>query len=237
MTRLFWCVYLNGKKTLSIPLNKVAEGADLCLENAVQFCSDARVLIEKSSYEHALGFCIFAIEELGKELLLKSKAAYAQKDSKADVCFSREKPESLFRRTNEDLKAKGFKCKKEKGRQEELQEVYPFYDHLSKLLIASTMMYMATHRNVLKSIEGKGFQTEDEIDKTIDSLLKEAYEINVYRPDLRELVLYVDYDQTNGMWKKGRLKLTQEKLRQLVANIEFAIELSRQWKIPYVQKQ
>ena len=55
---------LNGEKTFVIPLNKVSEGADVMPQiNAVQLCSDARVLIEKSSYEHALGFCIFAIEE------------------------------------------------------------------------------------------------------------------------------------------------------------------------------
>ena len=226
---------LNGKKTFVIPLNKVSEGADLCLENAVQFCSDARVLIEKSSYEHALGFCIFAIEEFGKSLLLKSKAAYAQKESKANIILNKEKPENLFHMTTESLKALGFKVRKE-NEQKVLQEVYPFYDHLSKLLIASNLMHMATRTNAVKSIEGKGFQSIDEIDITIENLLKEAYEINVYHTDLRELALYVDYDQEQEVWKKGRLELTQEKLRQLVANIELAIELNRQWKLSTNQK-
>ena len=226
---------LSGKKTLVIPLNKMAEGADLCLENAVQFCFDARVLIEKSSYEHALGFCIFAIEEFGKSLLLKSKAAYAQKESKADVCFNKEKPENFFHMTAENLKGIGFKLKKEKG-QEVLKEVNPFYDHPSKLLMASNLMYMAIHTNAVKSIEGKGFQSVKEIGETIANLEKEAYKINVSHTDLRELALYVDYDQEQGLWKKGKLELTQEKLRQLVTNIETAIELSRQWKLYSNQK-
>lgn len=235
MTRLFWCVYLNGKKTLILPLNKMAEGADLCLENALQFCSDARVLIERTSYAHALGFCIFAVEELGKAILLKTKATYAQKESKADVILNKEKPESLFHMTTEDLKAKGFKCTKEKER-EVSQGVYPFYDHLSKLLIASNMMYLATRTNVMKSLAGKRFQRMDEINKAIENFWKEAYEINVYHTDLRELALYVDYDQKHGVWKKGRLELNQEKLRQLVVNIETAIELNRQWKLYPNQK-
>ena len=213
---------------LQIPLSKVAEGADLCLENALQFCSDARVLVEKSSYEHALGFCIFAIEELGKAILLKTKAAYALKESKDVVILKKEKPENIFHMSSEDLKVKGFRGNKGKG----LNEVNPFYDHLSKLFIASNTMYMATYTNVVKSIEGKGFQSMDEINITIENLLKEAYEINVYHTDLRELALYVDYDQKQGVWKKGRFKLTQEKLDKFVRNIESAIELNRQWKLP-----
>jgi ferric-dicitrate binding protein FerR (iron transport regulator) len=88
----------------------------------------------------------------------------------------------------------------------------------------------------MKSIDGIGFQSMDEIDRTVEKLLKEAYRINVYHTDLRELALYVDYDQEAGAWKKGRLELNQEQLRQLVANIETAIQLSRQWKLSSNQK-
>lgn len=157
---------MNGKAILKIPLSKMAEGADLCLENASQFCSDAKLLIEKTSYEHALGFCIFGIEELAKAILLKSKTAIVQKESKADVTLNKEKPENLFHSTTEYLKAMGFKCRKGK-KQEVLQEVNPFYHHLSKLLIASNMMRMATYTNVVKSIEEKRFSSMDEINKTM----------------------------------------------------------------------
>jgi hypothetical protein len=215
------CLSLSSKKILVIPLNKMAEGADLCLENAVQFCSDAKVLIEKSSYEHALGFCIFAIEEFGKSLLLKSTAAYAQKEAKADVYLNKEKPENFFHMTAEDLKTMGFKSRKGI-----LQEVNPFYDHLSKLLMASNLMNMSIHTNVVKSIEGKEYESVKAIEETIANLTKEAYKIDVYHTDLRELALYVDYDQEHRVWKKGKLELTQEKLRQLVANIELAIGLA-----------
>jgi len=218
MTRLFWCVYLNGKKALLIPLNKIAKGVDLCLENASQFCSDAKVLMEKTSYDHALGFCIFAIEEFGKAILLKSKALYAQKDSKVNVVLDKEKPENLFHSTTEYLKAKGFRCGK---------EVYPFYDHLSKLLMASNMMYMAIDTNIGKSIRGKKFYNVDEINKTFKTLWEKAYELDFYKTDLRELTLNVDYDQKQGMWKKGRLELTEEQLRQLITDIETAIEIYR----------
>jgi hypothetical protein len=200
---LFWCFYLNAKGKLIIPLNKITEGVDLCLENALQFCSDAKVLIENSSYEHALSFCVFAIEEFGKGVFLKTKA-YAQKDSIVDVVLDKEKPENLFHMTTEYLKMKGFKCRKKKN-QEILNEVYPFYDHLSKLLIAGNMMKMATDTNVMKSIQGRKFHSIDEINKTIENLRKEAYAIDVYHTDLRELALYVDYDQRLQVWKKEDL--------------------------------
>jgi hypothetical protein len=213
---------LNGEAILKIPLNKVAEGADLCLDNAVQFCSDARVLSEESSCDHALGLCIFAIEELGKAILLKEKATYALKDSKNVVILKHAKPEVIFKRPLDYLKTKGFSNK----------EVNPFRHHLSKLLYASSIMSMATHTNVIKSLDGKGFQTMDEMTKTIEEMLKQAYEIDVEKTDLRELAFYVDYDQKEGTWSKGRLKVTQTMVRQLAANIETAIELIRQWKIP-----
>jgi len=213
---------LNGEAILKIPLNKVAEGADLCLDNASQFCSDARVLSEKSSYDHALGLCIFAIEELGKAILLKEKATYALKDSEQVIILKYEKPEVIFKTTIEDLKKKGFSGK----------EVNPFRHHLSKLLYARSMMSMATYTNVMKSLNGKGFQTIEEMNRTIEDMLTQAHEIDVERTDLRELALYVDYDQEKGAWSKGRLKVTQTKLRQLATNIETAIELIRQWKTP-----
>ena len=49
-----------------IPLDKIPEGIGLCLQNASQFCADARVVSKESNCEHALDLCLYAIEELGK---------------------------------------------------------------------------------------------------------------------------------------------------------------------------
>ena len=153
---------------------------------------------------------------------MKEKAAYALKDSDPVIILKHEKPEVIFKKTIEDLKTKGFSGK----------EVNPFYHHLSKLFYASNMMYMARDTNVMKSIAGKRFQSMDEINKTINKLWKEANEINVYHTDLRELALYVDYDQEKCIWSKGRPKLTPTKIGQLATDIQTAIELIRQWKTP-----
>jgi hypothetical protein len=91
---------------------------------------------------------------------------------------------------------------------------------------------MATHHRIVKCLEGREFESEEEIDKTIEELWKQALKITVERTDLRELALYVDYDQQEGMWSKGRLKVTPMVISQLVMDIEIAIELNRQWKIP-----
>lgn len=213
---------MNGKTTLTIPLDKIREGADLCLENALQFCSDARVLIEKSSYEHALALCLFAIEELGKASMLKEKAAYASAKSEKNVIFELVEAEVFFRRPKEYLKTRGFSGKR----------MNPFYNHPSKLFYAGSLMSMATHTRIVKSLEGRGFETVEEIDKTIEELWTQALKITVERTDLRELVLYVGYDQQEGMWSKGKLKVNPKLISQIATDIEIAIELNRQWKIP-----
>jgi hypothetical protein len=217
------------KGELKIPLNDIEDGADLCSENASQFCIDAEILCDNKSLEHALASCIFAIEELGKAVWLKTKAAYALKESKHMLILRKERPEEIFHSVSTTyLNEKGYRWKDGK---KELKEVNPFYDHLSKLLIASNTLSIASHANVLKSIEGKPFQSTDEIEETIDNFLREAHEINFYRTDLRESALYVDYNQEKQVWSKGQLKITYTKLRQLIRNIETAIELNRQWKL------
>ena len=189
------------KRELKIPLRKVENGVDLCLENASQFCSDARVLCDNMSLDHALASCIFALEELGKAVLLKTRATYTLKESKDMLIFKKEKPEEIYFNSFSStyLSEKGYCWKDGK---KELKEVNPFFDHLSKLLYASHTLYIVTHRNVVKSIEDRGFESDDEMDETINNLLKEAYELNVYDTDLRELALYVDYDQEQSAWEK-----------------------------------
>jgi AbiV family abortive infection protein len=207
---------------MKIPLNRVAEGADLCLENAQQFCSDARILGEKSSCEHALGLCILALEELGKAIMLKEKATMSTKRSEHVVSFESVRPEEVFNTKREYLKAMGFSDRK----------INPFYDHPSKLLYARNMIRLATWERVMKSVNGKMFLTSEEMDETIRQLWKQATEVNVERRDLRELVFYVDYDQEKDEWSKGRVKLTPTQVKELTAIIEGAISLNHQWKIP-----
>jgi ribosomal protein S6 len=212
---------LNRKEVLKIPLGRVAEGADLCLENASQFCSDARTLAEKSSCEHALGLSIFAMEELGKAIMLKEKAAYANRDAEDSVCFEKVIPDKVFNVPFKNLKKRGFSgC-----------EINPFYDHRSKLLYTRNIRRLATYATIIKSIDGKGFSTEDEMNETIERLWKKAVELNVEKVALRELAFYVDYDQKRGEWNSWSVNLTQAKVKELTTIIEEAISLIRQWKI------
>jgi hypothetical protein len=216
------------KRDLKIPLCKVANGVDLCIENALQFCSDAKILCDGKSFDHAWALCIFAVEELGKAILLKSKYAYAQKEAQEVLVLKKEKPEEIFHSSPENLNAKGFCWKKGK---KELMEINPFYDHLSKLLIASNMMYMAARTKVVRSQEDKPFQSVDEIIETINEMLKEAYDIAVYRTNQRELALYVGYEQRIGKWIKGRPEVSEPNVKQLIGIVEYAIRLDHQWKL------
>jgi AbiV family abortive infection protein len=60
------------KGEVKIPTCKVAEGVNLCIENSLQFCSDAKSLCDVKSFNHAWALCILAVEELGKAVWLKS---------------------------------------------------------------------------------------------------------------------------------------------------------------------
>jgi hypothetical protein len=211
-----------SRKMLKIPFNKIAEGADLCLENALQFCSDARFLSEKSSCEHALGLSILAVEELGKAIMLKTKAAFAKKKAEDVVLFERVKPEVYFNEPLESLKRRGF----QNG------EINPFYDHLSKLYVTRNMRYLATHERIMKSIDGKPFHSLKEINDIVGQLWKQAEEVDVENIDLRGLAFYVDFDGHKGEWTKGKINFTATKIGQFIGDIERAIALLQQWKTP-----
>jgi AbiV family abortive infection protein len=76
---------LRSKDKLVIPLQKVEEGIDLCLKNASQFCKDAKLLNSNSSAQHALGLCMFAIEELGKAHLLTEQKFLGKKHGDTEI--------------------------------------------------------------------------------------------------------------------------------------------------------
>ena len=65
-------VYYRGRE-MKTPLNRIEAGIELCLKNSSQFCSDVEMIV-KPSFEHALGLCILALEELGKAMMLREMA-------------------------------------------------------------------------------------------------------------------------------------------------------------------
>lgn len=198
---------------MKIPLDKIDEGIDLSLKNALQFCSDADILIKQKSYEHALGLCILATEELGKAIMLKEQSAYARKRSEEIVTFERAKPENYFKATKrEDLQKMGFTDR----------EINPFYDHVSKLLYARNIKGLATHERIMKSLEGRWFQTIEEIFEKVNELKKQTQGVST---DLREHVFYVDYDQEQGKWSKGTIKINSAKVKEFISDIQKSIRL------------
>jgi hypothetical protein len=216
---------LNHKRTLKVPLKKVAEGVSLCLENASQFCSDAKILNKESSCKHALGLCIYAMEELGKAIMLKESSDYATKNSEDFVLFERVEPGIFFHGNPEDLKnSVGFSGK----------PIMPFYDHLSKLFYSKYARYLATMNRIMKRVEKRGTENLSEIAQAIRQLLDQAREIDVENPNIRELAFYVDYDEEKGKWSKGSIKVTSRRLNELVSDVEEAISIVRYGKsYPY----
>lgn len=203
---------VNKKTPLKIPLDKIDEGIALCVKNALEFCSDAEHLVKKGSCEHALGLCILAVEEFGKAKMLKEKSAIARSENKDAILFEKVKPELFFRGVNrEALLRMGFKNKK----------IHPFYDHLSKLLSAMPMMQIAVHDRIMKSLEGRQFQTIDEIFAKANKLRRGTQEPS---KDLREAVFYVHYYQKERKWRKG-VEIDQTNVEELISDIRESIRL------------
>jgi len=136
------------------------------------------------------------------------------------VSFESVRPEVFFNTKLEYLKERGFSD----------GNINPFYDHLSKLLYIRNMRLFATSTRIMKSIDGKWFRNDDEMNETIDQLWRQAEEIDVEKKALRALAFYVDYDQQKGEWSRGRLKLTSAKVKELTSDIERTIGLIREMK-------
>ena len=77
--------------------------------------------------------------------------------------------------------------------------------------------------------EDKTFQSDEEIDEAINEMLKDAYDIEIYRTNQR--AIYVDYDQKKDKWIKGRPEVNEKKVRSIIAITESAIRLDSQWKL------
>jgi hypothetical protein len=210
-------VSLQDKNRLVIPLKNVAKGAEVCLDNAAQFCCDARALVEIKSCEHALGLCIYAIEELGKAELLIEISAYAAKKGEESITLENTKAQDFFNGlSSEVLQKMGFPKK-----------INPFFDHRSKLLYAKGIMYIAANDRLWRSLEGMSFQDFDEITKAYEKLDTPAYVSCVKGTEIRELSLYVGYDSIKGTWIKDVLNTTPSKVIEILTDIEKAIGLSK----------
>jgi len=206
---------LRAKGKLVIPLDKIPEGIDLCLRNASQFCVDARVISKESSCEHALGLCLYAIEELGKAELLQSLAASARKYGNRVITLERNKPQRFFRKELHSYISKlGFP-----------EEMNPFYDHRCKLFFGRQLLGLAINERIMRSLDGQKFQNFNELIQAFEEKGKDVYEIDVKEIGFREHVMYVDFDQENNEWVSGTMKFTPNEIDEMIQDIELAIKL------------
>jgi AbiV family abortive infection protein len=206
---------LKSKTKLTIPVDKIPEGIDLCLRNASQFCADAKLVNNESNYNHALGLCLYAIEELGKAELLKLLAFWAKKNGDKTITFERGKPQNFFHeRYHSSLGKLGFS-----------RDMNPFYDHRCKLFFARSLLGLATNERLMRSLEGEKFNNFREIIRAYNEKVKDVYEIDVREIGFREVIMYVDYDQEKNEWINGTMQFTQKDVDEMVQDIERAIQL------------
>jgi AbiV family abortive infection protein len=206
---------LRRKERLEIPVTDIPEGIAVCLKNAETFCSDARALVEKSSLQHALGLCIYAVEELGKAEMLKEMKAY-RATSTSKVIFEREKAVDFFRN-------KPFKFLKKRGFSKKY-EMNPFYNHCCKLLYAQSVIKMASDNRLLNSLGGKKtYQGLKEMFEAFKELDDPFYLSRTKTNGVREVAMYVDYDPKQGKWINGVPKITSENIFEFLEDIELEI--------------
>ncbi len=205
-----------SKKSLTIPFKNVERGSELCLANALQFCSDAKVLAKSSSFEHALGLCIFAIEELGKAIMLKQKAIQAKKKNEDALTFKSLKDVESFYRVP-------IGCLKNVGLEGCISN--PFYNHKSKLYFAKSTLNFAANKRILEIMEKFGFKEIQEA-----KLLSPEYLSIIEKTEIRERAFYVDFDEKKCEWVSNSLNTTQEKVMEIISDIINAIEDTKKWK-------
>ena len=73
-------------KYRKIPREKLGEGIELCKKNALDYLQDAKLIIEEKRFNHAYVSVQFAIEELGKIIMLRE----ALKESVEDPILVKE---------------------------------------------------------------------------------------------------------------------------------------------------
>jgi AbiV family abortive infection protein len=206
------------KGKLSIPLSNIHEGIELCLKNATQFSLDAQALCKISSYNHALGLCLYAIEELGKACLLKELFLLAKKHGYKELTLDHMKTTEFFNPVyHQDLDKLGFR-----------KNTHPFFDHRLKLLYGRSLFYLATQNRLLGSLSNEKFGNFKKLLDAFDKKGKESYGLEIKQIGFRELLMYVDFDQEKNEWINGIPKISEVNLTDIVDDIEKAIQLFRQ---------
>jgi AbiV family abortive infection protein len=209
---------LRKKERLEIPVKNIPVGITVCLENAESFCFDAKTLAEKSSLQHALGLCIYAVEELGKAELLKEKWI----GSLETVVFKLQKPKVILkdRPSLKNWKQRGFRKNK---------EINPFYDHNAKLFFAQGFMKMASDNRLLNSLgKKKTYRNLKELFEDFEKLDDPAYINKTKTNGIRELAMYVDYDPSQAKWVNGIPKITVQEITEIIVDIQTAISYAKQ---------
>jgi hypothetical protein len=64
-----------------------------------------------------------------------------------------------------------------------------------------------------------------EILDAFDEKGKGVYELKLKKAGFRETAMYVDYNQKNGEWINGTVKITASEIMELIGDIEEAIKL------------
>jgi AbiV family abortive infection protein len=203
---------LRRKDKLVIPLQKIEEGIDLCLGNASQFCKDAKLLNSHASSQHALGLCIFAIEELGKAHLLTEQKFLANKYGNSEIVFKKdETPKLLNECYRKTAKESGFS-----------QRLNLFYDHRCKLFLGRGLVGIAMNGRLSESLKDQTFKNFRDFLSAFEKT--ETYpQINVKELGFREDVMYIDFDQLNNIWVNGTEKFPVKDINDLITDIERAI--------------
>jgi hypothetical protein len=210
---------LGEKSKLVIPLDKIPEGVDLCLRNASQFCVEAKIVSRESSCEHALGLCLYAIEELGKAELLQGLAVVASKHGDGLITLERKEPQRFFSEAyHADLRKLGFS-----------RPMNPFFDHRCKLFIGRMLVSSAAQERVMRSLDGQEFHDFKELVQAFEekarALGKDVTDIDVKEKGFRELLMYVDYDQEKNEWMTGGIRFASNEIVRMSEDIEAAIQL------------
>jgi hypothetical protein len=167
----------------------------------------------KESREHALGLCLFAIEELGKAELLQGLSNSAKKYGEKAIILKRVKPHEFFAEgLHSTIDKLGFE--KEKN---------PFYDHRYKLFYGSALLGEKVNERILTLMGSWDSRTFEELIDAYEKIGKDFHLIDIRETGFREDVMYVDYDETNKQWIHGTGNINPDEIPLIIEDVEKAI--------------
>jgi hypothetical protein len=206
---------LRQKEKFEIPLDCIPEGVKFCLRNAAQFCSDAKVLAKIGSYQHALGLCIYAIEELGKAELLIEMFEIAHKHGDNSIIFELTTPDTFYRLSPKELENLGFRNS---------HPINPFYDHSSKLLYGRRLKD-STMGRITKSFDVANFGSFEELIQAYKKLPSPTYCQIHLDQTTKEQTMYIGFNQKTKKWSENLVEISSEEILQLSEDIDNEISL------------